>query len=733
MTARSRARRVVGRAPATRPPALAWLLAVGAVVSGCAGGESPGPATTDPREDAGPADAARIPGADVGRPCRDADGDGRLDCEDDCDDSSPFVRPGARELCNGLDDNCDGTVDEGFARLGESCSAGSGPCEAKGAIVCASNGIEVRCNAVAREGRPETCDQVDEDCDGTVDEGAPACCRPGEQVPCGSDVGACTRGLTTCDENGVFGECSGGRGPADAESCNGTDDDCNGLVDDAVPGIGEACITGADGPCGPGTQVCADRELGCAPLSAPVAEICNNIDDDCDGAVDEAVRNACGACGALPPETCNGTDDDCDDAIDEDTATPEHVCTTPRGRFDGPIEGGRAGLAVAIVADQNDDGFVDVLVGAPGPPSPSEVGGALYVVSGRDARLLSQHRGTPVDGEIGTSLAVADLDGDGRDEWIVGIPDAQSGGQHRGRVAIFEAGTFRELHSMVGNVPSGRFGVSVSAGTDVPGEPAVVFVGQPVHGGQSGRAALYEISIDGRTGEWAHRPRWDVQGVAPLETLGSAVSLGPPDDFGHRGALYVHGDDGSPQDDEIVLASSRDGTILGRIAAPTPSQRTFGTTLGVHPLYPVFSVGAWSAMGAGSARGAAWLLWPDGEIVDSVEGLAAGDHLGVATVLGDAFRRDAELTWCAGALTSALDQAPADPRPGYVLCRTESGAPVVSLGGATDSDEFGRALALSDAVDPDGGRLLVVGAPRESADPVRRSFGAVYLFRLVGE
>ncbi len=705
---------------------------VGGLLVGCAGGETPGGGVSSPRADASPQDASRIPGADMGPVCQDADGDGHSSCEDDCDDTSPFVRPGARELCNGVDDDCNGRVDDGYPRLGERCTAGTGVCETEGGIECAPNGVDVRCGAVPGEGRPETCDQVDEDCDGTVDEGALACCRPGEQVPCGSSTGACEQGVTTCDENGVFGECKGGRGPADVDVCNGIDDDCNGLTDDAVPEAGAPCMTGAEGPCGPGTWRCESRELTCLHLSVPGTELCNGVDDDCDGEVDEGARNACGECGALPPETCNGTDDDCDGHIDEGTASDEYVCTTPRGRFDGRIEGGRAGLAVEIIADQNADGFVDVLVGAPGPPSPSDVSGALYVVSGRDGRLLAQHGGAPQDGELGSALALADLDGDGRDEWLVGIPDAvTAGGQSRGRVAVFEAGTFRERLSMVGNVRSGRFGASVDAVSEAPEGPAVIIVGQPSYSGQRGRVALYDVTLDEGTGQFRHAPRWEVQGGAALETLGSTVSIGPPDDFGQREVLFVHGDDGSPQDDEIVLAGAADGGTLGRIGSPVPSQRTFGTALGVHPLYPVFAVGAWSAPGVPNARGAAWLAWPDGEIVDEMQGIAPGDHLGVATVLADRLRGDAELTWCAGAPTSALDAEPANPRPGYVLCRTESGASVVSLAGASPSDEFGRALALSDTDDPDGGRLLVVGAPAESGVVARG--GAVYLFRLVPE
>ncbi len=81
-------------------------------------------------------------------------------------------------------------------------------------------------------------------------------------------------------------------GPAPVELCNGVDDDCDGDLDE-----------GALNSCG-----------GCGPVPL---EVCNGADDDCDGAVDESVTNACGACGPAPLETCNERDDDCDGSVDE--------------------------------------------------------------------------------------------------------------------------------------------------------------------------------------------------------------------------------------------------------------------------------------------------------------------------------------------------------------------------------------------------------------------------------
>jgi hypothetical protein len=60
--------------------------------------------------------------------------------------------------------------------------------------------------------------------------------------------------------------------------------------------------------------------------------VCNGADDDCDGRVDEDVRNVCGRCGPVPDEDCNARDDDCDGRIDEDLERP---CDGPVGECGG--------------------------------------------------------------------------------------------------------------------------------------------------------------------------------------------------------------------------------------------------------------------------------------------------------------------------------------------------------------------------------------------------------------
>jgi hypothetical protein len=242
-------------------------------------------------------------------------------------------------VCNGLDDNCDGRIDEGVTNR-------CGGCGPEPAEVC--NGLDDNCDGRVDEGVRNACGQCgpvpaevcngrDDDCDGHVDEGVLNACGQCGAVP----VEVCNGRDDNCDgrtDEGVTNRC-GGCGPEPAEACNGRDDDCDGRTDEGVtnrcggcgPEPAEIC-NGGDDDCDGRTDEGVLNACGrCGPVPA---EACNGQDDDCDGLADEGTLNRCGGCGPEPQEVCNGQDDDCDGTADEDAGCVQSECDAPFGPSD---------------------------------------------------------------------------------------------------------------------------------------------------------------------------------------------------------------------------------------------------------------------------------------------------------------------------------------------------------------------------------------------------------------
>ena len=296
--------------------------------------------------------------------------------------------PAARELCNGIDDTCDGRTDEGFVGVGTVCNVGAGACARSGVNVCSADGQSVACNVQAGQPTPERCDAVDNNCDGRTDEGF-----AGLGTPCSAGQGVCQRaGVNVCSADGSGVSCNAvASAPAPAELCNGLDDDCNGRVDESFADLNTACSVGVGACFRNGVRVCAANGAGTlcnAVAGNPVAEICDGVDNNCDGHTDEATaslgqicsvgRGACrragiyicnpndrgGAaiCDVSPgqpsAEQCNGVDDDCDGSTDEDFPTVGVVCNVGVGGC------ARAGVNVCSA-----DGTGVACNAAPGAPS----------------------------------------------------------------------------------------------------------------------------------------------------------------------------------------------------------------------------------------------------------------------------------------------------------------------------------------------------------------------------
>lgn len=271
--------------------------------------------------------------------CTDADGDGYPASKQcggmkDCNDKAKTIYPGAKEKCDQMDNNCDGRIDEGCG-----CSDGAtqacytGKAATKGVGLCKS-GMQTCSNSSWGECKNEVvpqlekCDGKDNDCDGQTDESCG--CTNGTSRSCYDGPGG-TKNVGACSSG--METCSGGTWGSCQGQVKPTSESCDGNDNDCDgqtdEGLsGGSCNTGKPGICGDGTLKCSGGSKSCEQKNQPRWEHCDGRDDDCDGKSDAQE----GSCGPWP--SCHKSDPDFDNCCDYPPKTPGVLPTWPGGICD---------------------------------------------------------------------------------------------------------------------------------------------------------------------------------------------------------------------------------------------------------------------------------------------------------------------------------------------------------------------------------------------------------------
>ncbi len=459
----------------------------------------------------------------------------------DCDDGSATTFPGADEYCDGIDSDCDGTLDEADALDASTWYAdadGDGygdplttdhACSAPSGYV----GDDTDCDDAASTvnlGATESCNSIDDDCDGLVDDDDSSLVSAGVWYSDSDGDGYGDASTTTSACTAPSGyladatDCDDGDSdvhPGADEYCNGVDDDCDGDIDGSdsvdadtwyadldIDGFGDplSAIVACEQPSGyltDGTD-CDDHDNA---VNTAASELCDGVDNDCDGLTDDATAldattwNADNdgdgygdssstvlACsqpsgfvadsadcldsdstvnpGAL--EICgNGLDDDCDDDGAECEFDSVMSMSDADLFFIGEASNDEAGVAMGGGGDVNGDGYDDIIIGADRNDLTNDDAGASYLFLGGSsayapsvAGATARYSGEGIDDVSGTSVAIlGDVNGDGFDDIGIGATQSITTGSGVG-VAYLVLGSAAPYDTPLGSADARFFGES---------------------------------------------------------------------------------------------------------------------------------------------------------------------------------------------------------------------------------------------------------------------------------
>lgn len=276
---------------------------------------------------------------------------------DDCADDNAAISPEAEEVCDGIDNDCEGTIDEGAVdgvliyadvdldTYGDPLNPGNGCGDTvpDGYVLDATD-----CNDADAAINPlgvETCDGVDQNCDGSIDEGIATTAWYADADADGwGDMTAVDNCMMPEGYLATSGDCDDANAAANpdmVELCNGFDDNCDSEIDEDTASDAGVYYMDAD------TDGYGDSSTMVTSCEAPIDYVIDGTDcDDSDAAVNSAAT-----------EACNGYDDDCDGDTDEAGATGEstfYADIDSDGYGDADSTMAACDMPIGYVADNTD-------------------------------------------------------------------------------------------------------------------------------------------------------------------------------------------------------------------------------------------------------------------------------------------------------------------------------------------------------------------------------------------